>query len=565
MSFLSKPNAGIVRRDFIKIGAGGIVTAGLAGCTGTPNGGQDQTGSSSNQPQSTSGKVAFIHTNDTHGHDLLDDESMGFAAVAQLKADWEQKGYEVFLLDAGDAVQGLNLVNHSQGDTAIDFMNMVGYDAMALGNHEFDFGQHKIEDYVAKATFPLLSANVIVEATNQPIVDASTILTLKDGRKVGVFGITTPETFTKASPLLVQGLSFLQADELYECAQQQVDDLRQKGCELVVCLGHLGESESSAPNRAQDVVQNVSGIDLFIDGHDHFEEGQTIKDAAGNDTLVVEAECYTHMIGVVTWENGKLEKQLVKFGEYDGQDASVATDIGKIDASIDAELSEVVATTPFLLKGDRVPGLRTEETGLGDLAADATLWEAQQVGEDTPQIAIVNGGTVRSSIDVGDITLGEVIEVLPFINYLCTIQVTGAQLLEAMEASCFATPEECGGFPQVSGITMSIDTSVPYEAGDAYPASTFHKPANPSSRVTIQTVAGEPFDANATYTVAASDFVCAGGDTYYAFAEAAQGTLKGTGYLMSDAMRYFLVEACGGEVPQEYAEQQNRITFTAAR
>ena len=548
----------ISRRQFFKGSVGASAALGLSACAG--NDGQSERSQEAQQETtSASGKVAIIHTNDTHGHDLLDEESLGFAAVAQLKSDWEAKGYEVLLFDVGDAAQGDNLVDRSKGDAAIEFMNKVGYNAMTLGNHEFDFGQDKITDYVAAATFPIVSANITVDATGERLVDPSCVITLRDGRKVGVFGLTTPETYTKSNPLLVNGLAFAQGEELYACAQEQVDDLKGKGCDLVICLGHLGESDGSAPNRAQDVVTNVSGIDLFIDGHDHLEEGQSLKDASGGETLMVEAECYTHMIGVVTWEDGRLEQQLVKFGEYDGQDATVAAAVQEVSDEINKDLRVVVGTTPFLLNGERSPGVRTQETNLGDFVADAVLWEAQQSAEDTPQCAVVNGGGIRRSIDAGDIKLGDVLEVAPFLNYICTIKVSGSQLLEAFEASCFATPGEIGGFPQVSGIEYSIDTTVPFEEGDLYPDSTFHAPAKPGSRVTIQSVDGAPFDESATYTVATLDFMCAGGDTYYVFAETAQTTMKSTGYLMQDALRYYLEEACGGEVGNQYAEPQGRI------
>lgn len=201
MSLHSKMNGIVSRRGFLKGTSGAAVSIALVGCAGA------KTQESSTSSNSAS-KLAIIHTNDSHGHDLLDDESLGLAAVAQLKTDWKAKGYEVLLMDAGDATQGNNLVNCSEGDTAISFMNDVGYDVMALGNHEFDYGQDKIADYVKAATFPILSANTIVDDTGETLVDSSCVFTLKDGRKVGVFGLTTPETSTKASPLLVQGLSF---------------------------------------------------------------------------------------------------------------------------------------------------------------------------------------------------------------------------------------------------------------------------------------------------------------------------------------------------------------------
>lgn len=539
------------RRSFVLGSAAGAAT--LAGC------------STSGTLDVKETKLAIIHTNDTHGYDLLsdDDESVGLAAVAQLKADWQAKGYEVLVVDAGDAVQGTNLVNFSSGATAIDFMNEVGYDVMALGNHEFDFGQDKVEGYIHAANFPILAANIIVQATGRALAEEHTILTLGDGTKIGFFGLTTPQTYTGTNPLLVEGLTFYESDDLYACAQEQADALRKEGCALVVCLAHLGEADGAAPNRAMDVVANVSGVDLYIDGHDHEEEEQVLKDKEGNSTLVVETGCYTHAIGVITWEDGKLEEHLQRFGKYEGQDAAVAASIQEVQDKLNKTLSEEVATTPFDLNGERSPGVRTEETNFGDLIADALLWEGQLSAEDQPVAAIVNGGAIRESIHKGDITRGDVLDALPFISFLCTVQVTGAQLLEAIEAACATTPEAMGSFPQVAGIEYTVDTTVPYENGEQYPDSTYYAPANPGARVTITKVGDGPFSQDETYTITAGDFICMGGDTYYVFAEAAQKTMKSTGYLCYDVLEYYLKDPCAGEVPQEYAEPQARITVIA--
>ena len=532
----------MTRRSLLKAGAaGGALAAAAGGMQGCA------------APEPAPSKLAIIHTNDTHGHDLLNDESLGLAAAVALKHDYEERGYEVLLLDAGDAAQGDVLVNRSWGDSAIDFLNRCGYQAMCLGNHEFDFGQDKVADYVAAAEFPLLAANIIVDATGELLVEPNTIFTLSDGTKVGVFGLTTPETYTAANPLLVNGLTFLAGEELWACAQEQADELRAEGCSLVVCLAHLGEEDGLAPNRAVDVVANTTGIDLVIDGHDHCEEEQVVSNAAGDGVLVVETGCYTHAVGAVMWEDGTLSSTLHRFGSYEGQDAEAAAHIQEVADDVYGELEDVVATTDFLLDGERAPGVRTHETNLGDLSADAIFWEAQLMADDPPDCVLFNGGAIRASIKPGDITVGDVLNVHAFINYICTIQVTGAQLLEALEAACSACPDQMGAFPQVSNMSITVDTRVPFEAGEPYPRSTIASPANPGSRVTVHDVGGLGFDLESTYTIASSDYVCAGGDAFAVFAEAAGTTMRTIGYQVSDAFRYFLEEACRGRVPDDYA------------
>lgn len=179
----------ITRRTVLKSTGAVAVSLGAGACA-QKQGGQNQ----------AAPKLAIIHTNDIHGHDLLNEESLGLAAAKQLQKDYEAKGYEVLLLDAGDTVQGDIMVDYSKGDAAIDFFNLCVYDAMAIGNHEFDYGQDKFYDYIMGANFPLLSASVIVDAAGQLMFTPRTTFTLADGTMVGVFGLTTPATYTTANP-----------------------------------------------------------------------------------------------------------------------------------------------------------------------------------------------------------------------------------------------------------------------------------------------------------------------------------------------------------------------------
>ena len=540
----------VTRRTFVR-GLGLMsATAALAACGQTT--GTDQT------TKAPAPLLAIIHTNDTHGFDQAADGVLGMAAVAQLKADYAEKGYEVLLFDVGDALSGSLLADDSQGKAVAEFMNACGYDAMTLGNHEFDYGADVLEKRLAELTFPALCANITVDATGEPFVQPHTVFTLSDGTKIGVFGLDTPETMTKSAPKNTAGLTIAQGDDLYACAQKQVDELRAEGCDLVACLGHLGEDESSAPNRASDVIANTEGIDLFIDGHDHKVQNTTIKDKAGNDVPEFETGCFLANIGVITYEDGKFVQTLAAAGEYEGANAELASKIDAVAADIDKKLSKKVGTTPFTLDGEK-EHVRCFETNLGDFLADAYRWEAEHALGVKPDAAIVGGGSIRASIAEGDVTLQDIHNACPFVNYVVTIEVTGAQLLEALEAGCQDTPGPTGSFPQVSGITYTIDTSVPYEKGELYPYSTYYAPKNPGSRITISDVNGKGFDLEATYTIAVVDFVATGGDTFAAFAQASQSA-QPTGYICFQALQYYLEDECGGVVPDAYAEPQGRVT-----
>ncbi|MGI6699710.1 MAG: bifunctional metallophosphatase/5'-nucleotidase [Christensenellales bacterium] len=521
------------------------------------------------------GRLVILHTNDIHGRAVADPvgKVLGYAAIAQYKKDLEAAGDSVLLLDAGDACQGTPLVNLSMGKTAIEFMNAAGYDAMALGNHEFDWGLDNAKQLAGLANFPVLSANIINHLEGDLTFVANKIFEMPNGMKVGVFGLSTPETMTKAHPDKVRGIDFLQGETLYEAAQKQVDELNAAGADIVVLLSHLGMDDESAPNRSLDVLEKVTGIDLLIDGHSHtlLEKGKMV-----NDTLVVSTGSYGQNLGMVVYDGEKLTaSQFSGLGksavvEIEGVpysvlvnaklDADVAELVNNTNQAVKEELSKVFAKTEVFLNGERAPGNRTEETNLGDFAADAILWAAREALGDKVVAAITNGGGIRASIEVGDITMNDMKTVFPFGNEVSVLEVKGSELLEALEAATSATPKALGAFPQVSGMVFSIDTTVPYETGDQYPDSTYFAPAKPGSRVKIESVGGQPFDLEALYLIATNDFTAAGGDTYYAFRYPNATSGYKTGVALEDALVNYVTTVLGGVVGQDYAEPQGRIT-----
>ena len=515
------------------------------------------------------GKLVVIHTNDTHGRDL--EGVYTTAAVAQLKQDLTAAGADVLLLSAGDASQGTPLVNLSMGSTAIDFMNLAGYDAMATGNHEFDWGLENLQKLAQDAEFPILAANLTYTESGELVFDDSIVFTTDSGLKVGVFGLATPETATKAHPDKVKGVSFAAGQELYDVAQQQVDKLNAEGCDYIIALSHLGDSAESAPNRSVDLLDHVTGIDLMVDGHSHttLPEGDT----SHGDTLRVSTGEYLNNIGVVVYDaasdtgTARLLSSTTEGDQtvldYTGSDPDVLAAIEAVNAEVEQELGKVFAKTEVLLNGERDPGVRTEETNLGNFAADAILWSARQaLGEDKVDLALTNGGGIRASIPVGDISMKTMKTVFPFGNEVATVTVTGAELLEALEAATFCTPTAVGAFPQVSGVQFTIDTTVPYENGEMYPNSTYYAPAKPGSRIKNVTVNGQPLDLNAEYVVATNDFTAAGGDTYGAFLDK---PVYKTGVALEDALVQYTSTVLEGVITEkDYGKPAGRITVNTA-
>ena len=498
------------------------------------------------------GKTVILHTNDVHG------AVEGYAYIAQLKADYEAKGAEVILVDAGDFSQGTTYVSSTKGADAVTMMNAAGYDVVTLGNHEFDYGYAQLKENMSKAKFKVVCADVFNE-DGTPIFDANYTYTTKSGVKVGFFGMETPETQTKANPALIKGLTFADKDAFTKAAADQVAAL--KDADVVICLAHLGVDAESAPYRSTDLYAAVKGIDFIIDGHSHTvmtkgEKGEPIQSTGTKFAN----------IGVIVIDNAskKIESNsLFEIKEDTAKDATVAAAAKTIVDRIDKEYGVVFAKSEVTLNGAKAPnGNRDSETNNGDRITDAMLWKVMQNKEGLTVdadhvVAITNGGGIRAAIKQGDVTKNDLNTVLPFGNTVVTIYITGEELLEVLEASTYSLPKAVGGFPQVAGINYTISTAVAYDANaETYPASTYYGPKS-INRVTINSINGKEFKADDTYAVVTNDFSAAGGDTYYAFKAA---TAKfDTGVPLDEAVMEYVTTELKGVIGAQYAAPQGRI------
>jgi 2',3'-cyclic-nucleotide 2'-phosphodiesterase (5'-nucleotidase family) len=322
-------------------------------------------------------------------------------------------------------------------------------------------------------------------------------------------------------------------------------------------LGHLGNEEPNEPSTSKGVLANVKGIDLFIDGHDHELVEEEVE-----GTLLVETGCWLHNIGLVVIDAGVPTNQSVAYGEFAGIDTATQAIIDDVKERVDKELGVVLAATPFRLVGDKQV-LQVSETNLGDLFCDAMMYDAEQATGEHIDASMNNAGGIRSSIEEGDITLEMVKVVLPFTNQVVILKVTGAQLLETIEASCqhIGYEGQKGSLPQVAGIEYTVNGTVPYEKGEDYPNTSYASPAAPGARVTIHSVGGADFDENATYTIATSDYIAEGGSTYHAFKVAAQSQQPVTCDFDYEALVSYLTGPLDHEVPERYREPQGRITI----
>lgn len=442
-----------------------------------------------------SGQVVIIHTNDIHSRI---DENMGYARVATLVKQYEAKGATVLVIDAGDALHGFPVANITNGNNIVDIMNAVGYDYFVPGNHDFNYGIQRLLAIAGKTSTvtdahkldaKVLAANVTKDGTS--VFDSNNIIEL-NGKKFGIFGLATPETLTKSHPDNTKGYTFADPSTV---AQAQVDDLKAKGAEYIICVGHLGVDAESEPYRSSDVITKVNGINLFIDGHSHttFDKGELV-----GSTLVVSTGDYLKNVGVVTINGDSTTATLVSDKSV-AEDETVKNLITSMRAETDKLMDVVIGKTTVLLDGNRAPGNRTQETNLGDLAADAMRYTGNA------DIAMTNGGGIRASIKVGDITKNDLFTVFPFGNYLVTKQVTVETVKQILEHGIQSAPNASGGFPQVSGMNFSYNPN--NEVGDKIVTLSING-------VIVYQNGSFLVDKATTYVMATNNFTAAGGDGY---------------------------------------------------
>lgn len=439
-------------------------------------------------------KITIIHTNDTHARILDSDGGFGFAKIATIIKEAKEKNPNTLVLDAGDTLHGLPVVNISEGANAVKILNVAGYDFMTLGNHDFNYGQERLLELNDMAEFSMLSANIL--DSNGNYVFKPYEIKEMDGVKVGIFGLTTPETAYKTNPKNVEGLVFADA---IETSKKMVEELKDKA-DVIIALAHIGLDESSVVT-SKDIAESVEGIDVIIDGHSHnvLENGKLI-----NNTLIAQTGDYDKNLGFVEIElvNNEVTKKEAKL--ISSTDNTVLPDEAVINLikAIDEEnlplFSKVVAKTDIYLDGVRA-NVRTKETNLGNLSADAIR------SISGAEIGFINGGGIRIDLQPGDITFGDVSKLFPFGNVVQVIELSGEEICSVLDNSVSGYPAAQGAFLHVSGLTFK-----------------FSQDREVGSRVYEVKIGGELIDTAEElakkYTVAINDFLAAGGDGYDEFA-----------------------------------------------
>ena len=483
-------------------------------------------------------EITVIYTNDVHTYI---DKTLSYATVSAMKQDYQKAGKQVLLVDAGDHIQGTAYGGMDEGKTIVQLMNAAGYDLATLGNHEFDYGMARTLATVKEAKFPYVSCNFYHEkngVVGDSVLDSYKVFDM-NGTKVAFIGITTPESFTKSTPAYFQdangkyiyGIAAGKDGAALYASVQKAIDAASKEADYVIALGHLGDDPSSQPWTSEEVIAHTTGLDAFIDGHSHSTvEMKQVKDKAGNTVVLTQTGSYFAAIGEMTISaNGTITTKLTK--EYAGSDEKVAalqkTWMDKVKGMLGEKIAETdIEFTINDAEGNRA--VRKGATNLFDLNADAFYWYINEVANLDCDVAVMNGGGVRATIEAGDWTYESCKTVNPFGNVLCLMKVPGQMILDALEFGSRDTPDsECGGFLSAAGLTYEIDSTVEY-TGTQDDKNVWQ--SGPTGEYRVRNVkiynkttgAFEPLDVKKTYTLGGINYTLRNqGDGFNMFQESA--------------------------------------------
>lgn len=478
--------------------------------------------------------LTIMHTNDTHAH--LDNIARRITAIKQVR----EQNPSALLLDAGDVFTGTLYFNEYNGLADLEFMNLIGYDAMTFGNHEFDKGTSVLANFVKDANFPFVSANVNFKQDanlNKNFKDKISehpydgdiyngIIKEVNGEKIGIFGLTTAETKDISSP----GPD-VEFQNYIDEAKQAVKEFKEEGINKIIALTHIGFNDGGGDNDLT-LAKEVEGIDVIVGGHSHDKlDSPVVVDAGKEPTVIVQANEYSKFLGTLDVEFDKKGKVISESGKLidleqkingayviqSDPEASQILETKYKPAVVEKQQTVIGSTTVDLIGGN--PPARTVETNLGNLITDGMLAKAKTINPNTV-IAFQNGGGIRTSVAAGDITLAKVLEIMPFGNTLGIMQLTGSEIKEALETSVQNVPGAFGGFLQVSGLKFTYNSSLP--VGQRVQAIDVKEDG----------VNYVPIDNSKTYVVATNTFTAKGGDGYTVFAKVySEGRVSEPGYV----------------------------------
>ena len=512
--------------------------------------------------------VVILHTNDTH---CGIEENMGYAGLVWYENQMKEETPYVTLVDAGDAIQGAPVGTLSEGEYLVQIMNKAGYDFAVPGNHEFDYGMEKLLGLSARLDCGYSACN-FVNLPSKTQVFAPYRIMEYDDIQVAFVGVATPESITKSTPAYFQDqfgryrFSFCEdetGEALYSQVQSAVDQARGEGADYVIMVGHLGDNGITEKWSSRSVIANTTGIDAAIDGHSHEVCVENVPNENGEMVVLTQTGTKFANIGKLTiTTDGQIQASHVSaVTDAEGnpaQDAEMESFINGIKSQYEESLKVVLGRTDVdLMDKDPETGLRAvrkAETNLGDLCADASRY---MMGAD---IGFMNGGGIRAGIEAGDITYEDALSVFPYGNMICMAEVSGQKIKDALEMGVKNYPEESGGFIHVSGLTYTVDSSVPSSV--VLDEKRNFVSVGGEYRVRDIYVGEEPLDVNRTYTLASHNYwLKSGGDGMSMLMGCP--ILKDETMVDVDTITSYISEYLGGTVGEEYKDPrgQGRITI----
>ena len=505
--------------------------------------------------------IVILYENDVHC------AVEGYSKLAAMKNELKSEYEYVGVVSSGDFVQGGTLGAVSKGEYIVELMNLVGYDAIAPGNHEFDYTISRLTELYELSETKYISCNFAKIGEEKTYFEPYTIVSYGDV-DIAYIGIITPETITSARPSQFRNengeiIYTFNESRLYELVQESIDEATEDGADYVIALSHIGYDESGELNDVTDVIENTDGLDVVLDAHSHSViEEKIVKDKSGDDVLLSSTGTGFENIGKLTIANGEFDTELVKTETYTKTDADVDAYIAEINESY-AELgNRKIGESKVELITHNEEGVRlvrTAETNLGNLCSDALFFVTNA------DVSYVNGGGLRAPIKSGDMTFNDIYSVFPFNNRIVTAEITGQVLLDMLEMSMISYPQEDGAFPHMSGITFSVNKSIP--SSIKVDENGFFTKVDGDYRVydvkVLDKESGnyKALELDKKYILAAADYYILNfGSGMSMFKDAK--VVESEGMLDVEVLERYITDNLNGVIGEEYKNVVNRITFT---
>lgn len=507
----------------------------------------------------TEDTVTILFENDVHC--AVD----GYSKLKAYKEELLKTNTYVGVVSSGDYVQGSSLGAISQGEYMVETMNLVGYDAMALGNHEFDFKLTRLTELYAEMNTKPVCANFRSVAENKTFFEPYTMVSYGD-IDVAYIGVTTPETLNSSAPSQFKDENgnytyTFSSDNLYSTVQEYIDDAKENGADYIIGLTHLGTENVYEQWSAQTLVKNTRGFDVLLDGHSHsVVEGMNVTDKSGEEVLIASTGTKFQYIGKLTIDNGNFETELIPVSEITATDAEVDAYIQKINEEYAELAKRKIGVSEVLLRdyddeGNRL--IRNTQTNLGDFCADAfrVVMDAD--------VGLMNGGGIRDSIKPGDVTFNDLISVYPWNNLVCVSEVTGQQLADLLEYCMRFYPVEAGVYQQVSGLTFTLKAYIPtpvvVDNENNFIKVEGERRVSDLKVLNKETGEYEPIDLEKTYTVASHAYLLSDHGEGTTMLEGSR-IISNTGMLDVELLEEYIVDCLGGVIGKDYAESRGRVT-----